>query len=77
MKVKVYAPSFCDLDALDEKGYITLKEGTTVYGLYKKLKVPLPLRPFVYCSVNYEHAKLTKKLKDGDTVSMATLLSGG
>ena len=77
MKVKVYAPSFCDLSAVDEEGYMFLKEGSTVNALYKKLKVPLALRPFMICSVNYEPAKWTQKLKDGDTVSMLTPVSGG
>jgi molybdopterin converting factor small subunit len=77
LKVKVYAPSFCDLSAVDEEGYMSLKEGSTVNALYKKLKVPLALRPFMICSVNYEPAEWTQKLKDGDTVSMLTPVSGG
>jgi molybdopterin converting factor small subunit len=77
LKVKVFAPAFCDLSAVDEEGYISLKEDATVNALYKKLKVPLALRPFVICTVNYEPAKLTRKLKDGDIVSMLAPISGG
>ena len=77
MKVRVFAPSFLDLSALDDDGYLTLGEGATVNTLYKKMRIPLPLRPLVFCAINYKQAKLTHKLKDGDTVSVLAVISGG
>ena len=77
MKIKVFAPPFLNLSAVDEEGYITLKQGATVNGLYKILKIPLPLRPFMISSVNHKPSKLNQKLNDGDTVSFLTFLSGG
>ena len=77
MRIKIYATQLCDPSGIDEQGYVTLNEGSTVYGLYKKLKVPFALRPFLFCYVNYERAKLTQKLNDGDVVSMVAILSGG
>jgi molybdopterin converting factor small subunit len=77
MRIKVFAPSFLNLSALDAEGYITLNEGATVGTLYKKLKVPLALRPFMISSVNYKSAKMNQELRDGDTVSFLTPLSGG
>ena len=77
MKVKVYAPSFCNLSALDDDGYLLLQEGSTLNRVYKELTIPLPLRPFVTCYVNYKPAKLTQKLTDGDIISFLAPLSGG
>lgn len=77
MKVRVFAPSFIDLSALDDDGYLTLGEGATVNTLYKKIKIPLPLRPVVFCAINYKQARLTHKLKDGDIVTILSAISGG
>lgn len=77
MKIKVYAPSYCNLSAIDDDGYLSLKEGATLNSLYKALKIPLVFRPFISGSVNYKPAKLNRKLKEGDTVSLITFMSGG
>jgi molybdopterin converting factor small subunit len=54
-----------------------MSENDSIGVLYQQLKVPLPLRPFVTCSVNYEQAKLNTKLKDGDVVTFLFPISGG
>ncbi len=77
MKIKVYAPPFFNLSAIDEDGFIEVEEGSTLNTLYKKLRIPLPIRPLIIGSVNYERVKLTYKLKDGDVVSILSMLSGG
>jgi molybdopterin converting factor small subunit len=77
MKVKVYISPFFNVSAMDEDGYINIKEDASVNTLYKVLKIPLPLRPFVKCYVNHKPARLRQKLKDNDTVSMIGIIAGG
>jgi len=77
MKIRVFAPSYLNLSAIDDQGYVSMETGSTVNGLFKKLGVPLLMRPFIIYSVNYKAAKLSQKLQDGDTVSMMTPVSGG
>ena len=77
MKVKVYAPVFLNLKSIDSDGYVTLDEGATVNTLYKKLRIPLIIRPLMFCSVNYKQVKLKTKLKEGDIVSFLSFVSGG
>jgi molybdopterin converting factor small subunit len=77
MKVMVYAPSFCNLSAVDDDGYLSLEEGSTLNILYKKLKIPLLARPFATCYVNYKPANQNQELKEGDIVSFLTVLAGG
>jgi hypothetical protein len=55
IKIRVYAPGFINHDAIDPDGFINLEEGDSLGVLYRKLKVPLPLRPILVCSVNYEY----------------------
>ena len=77
LKVRVYAAPFLDLSALDDDGCVTLALGSTVDALYKKLKIPLPLRPLIICQVNQKKAKRTDELIDGDTVSLFGIIAGG
>ena len=77
MKIKVYAPSFCDLSVLDESNTLDLPGDSTVGDVYKKLKVPILYRPIVVCAVNYEIVKSSKKLKDGDVISFIMPTAGG
>jgi len=77
MKVKVYIAPFFNISAMDEDGFIDIKKGASVNALYKVLKIPLPLRPFVKCYVNHKPARLRQKLKDNDTVSMIGTIAGG
>ncbi len=77
IKVKVYAPSFIHNEIPDEDGWVVLQEGASIYDLYKKLKIPLPLRLNFLFSVNYEQAHWDTKLKDGDVISFLFPVSGG
>ena len=77
MKIKVYAPSFCDASALDETGILDMPDDSTVRDVYKKLKVPVLYRPIVVCAVNHEVAKSSQKLNDGDMVSFLIPTTGG
>ena len=77
MKIKVYAPSFCDQRALDESSGMELPDDSTVGDVYKRLKIPILYRPIVVCAVNHEVAKSSKKLKDGDVISFFMPTVGG
>ena len=77
VKVKVYAGPFFNLSAMDEDGYISLKAGSTINDLYKKLKVQFPIRPLMKSFVNYKPVKRKSELKEGDIVSLLTIVSGG
>jgi molybdopterin converting factor small subunit len=77
IRVKVYAPAFVDHNRIDEDNYILLKDGASVHSLFNSLKVPLLYRPFMVCSVNYDQAGPSTRLKDGDTVSFIVPITGG
>ena len=77
MKVKVTAPAFCSFKHIDPNGYMTLPDGATLNDVHKKLQVPLVMRKLIFSLVNYEHAKLKTKLKEGDVISFVTLIKGG
>ena len=77
IKILVYAPGFVDHSHINPDGGVLLDQGATLNDLYKLIKLPLPLRLSVFCSVNYEKARWSTPLKDGDTVSFLVPFSGG
>ena len=77
IRVKVYAPGFVNHDLINLDGFVEVKEGDSVNDLYKKLKLPIPLRLVMACSVNYEKVKSSRKLIDGDVVTFLFPISGG
>ncbi|MEG0980109.1 MAG: MoaD/ThiS family protein [Oscillospiraceae bacterium] len=77
MKIELYAPSMCDLSRLDDKGYLDLPEGTTYGEALKIIKLPFVWRKIFPCLLNYEKASLKTVLKDGDTISIFTPITGG
>jgi molybdopterin converting factor small subunit len=77
IKVKVYAPGFIKHDSFDQNGFVELNENDSIHALYRKLKVPLPIRPILTAYLNYEPAILRTRLKEGDVVSLLFPVSGG
>ena len=77
MKVKVYPGPFCKTEAIDEDGFMEVEEGATVGDVIKILKCPLPIKVLGLYMVNYKKVKLSTKLKDGDIISIITLIAGG
>ena len=77
MRVKVFIPAFIDHEQLEPDGMVTLKAGAKMADLYRKLKVPLPLRLSFLYVVNYEQVKWNTVLKDGDTVTFLFPVHGG
>lgn len=77
MKVKISVSSIADHSVLDDDECLQLDEGATIWSVYSKLKIPLHLRTFYKCYLNYEPARMRDKLKDGDEVLFMTLAAGG
>ena len=77
MKVKVFPPRGCDRSALDEKSWANLPEGSTVGDVLKLIKCSPFKAKLLLVSVNGEHSKLDRVLKEGDVVGFFTLVSGG
>jgi molybdopterin converting factor small subunit len=77
IKVRVYAPGFISHEAIDQDGYVQLAEGSSVRHLYRKMQVSLIARLLVTSFVNYEPAKMNRKLEENDIVSLMFPVSGG
>ena len=77
MRVKVYIPAFIDHEQLDADNMVTLDEGALMADLYRKLKVPLPLRLSFLYVVNYEQVRWNTPLNDGDIVTFLFPIHGG
>lgn|GEM_PF-344687 len=77
MRIKVYAPSFADFAGLDDDGFMELPDGAVLRDVYRKLRIAVPLRPFVLAAVNYEWTKKNFELHDGDVVSFLAIGHGG
>jgi len=77
MQIKVYLPPYIQSDKQEEDGYVTLEEGANLKDLFNTLRIPFPYGTVHLCTVNYEKASLGRKLKDGDTVSFFSFISGG
>ena len=77
LRVKVYIPAFIDHEQLDADNMVTLKAGARMADLYRKLRVPLPLRLSFLYVVNYEQVRWNFTLQDGDTVTFLFPIHGG
>ncbi len=62
---------------MDENSYMDVEDGITLKQLYRILKVPWLYRPILYCTINYEPARMKTRLMDGDVVSFLAPISGG
>ena len=77
MKVKISVSGAASRAELDDDGMMLLDDGATVRTVYRKLKIPLYLRPLMKSWVNYETARMGDRLKDGDEVMFLILAAGG
>lgn len=77
MKVRVFAPSYCSFEFVDDDNYMELKEGATLQDVLRNLKIPVHLRPITICMVNYQKVRKNTTLKEGDVVSFLAPLAGG
>jgi molybdopterin converting factor small subunit len=77
IRVKVYAPSWCDIEVLDERGWIDLPEGSTLADVLKQIKMPKFAAKVLLAAVNSEKKPLDTVLEDGDMVSFFAMMAGG
>ena len=77
MKIRVTAAPFCDHSLIDESGCMQIKDGASLNELYRLLKIGFVLRPLLLTTVNYDRARPSKRLSEGDEVSIFWPLSGG
>lgn len=77
MKIRVYAPGFCDDQLMDDKGMMEVKEKITVREVLVLLRTPVLLRTIVMVAVNYQRVKKNHVLSDGDVLSIMGPVSGG
>lgn len=77
MRIRVYAPPVGDYTRIDEDGFVSLPEGATLDELFRVLRIPLRRGAVLFSMVNHEKSKLSRVLRDGDTVSFLGLVSGG
>jgi molybdopterin converting factor small subunit len=75
--VKVYAPSWCNIKALDERGWITMPDGSTLHDVLVKIRMPALIARILFAAVNSEKKPLDTILKDGDMVSFFSMMPGG
>lgn len=77
IRVKVYAPSWCNMAALDERGWMELPDGSTLADAIRVIHMPGAVARLLRASVNSEAVPLNTALKDGDVVGFFALMSGG
>lgn len=77
IRVKVMAPLGISRDVLDERGWIELKEGTTLKELQKKLGLSGVMSKIFKPYLNGERQPASTVLKDRDVVSYFSMIRGG
>jgi molybdopterin converting factor small subunit len=70
-------PAFIDHSEIDADSYVSIDDNATMTDLYRRLKLPLPLRLACLYWVNYEPAKWNTRLQDGDTITFLFPVTGG
>lgn len=73
----MFPPRGCDRSALDERSWADLPEGSTVADVLKMIKCSPVKAKLLLVSVNGEHSKLSRELKEGDVVGFFSPVSGG
>jgi molybdopterin converting factor small subunit len=77
MKIKISVSGIADYSVLDDDENLELHETATIWTVYSRLKIPIHLRPFYKCYLNYKPARMRDKLKEGDEIFFMTLAAGG
>jgi len=77
IRVKVYAPSWCNIAALDERGWIDMPEGSTLADVLNQIKMPKFAAKILLAAVNSEKKPMDTVLEDGDMVSFFAMMAGG
>lgn len=76
MKVKVFGPLGLGRN-LDEKGWLTVEEGTTFGQAIHKLGIPVSIARVTRAMLNGEVRSMKTVLKEGDVISFFSIIQGG
>lgn len=77
MRVKIIPPLGSDRSALDERSWVTMDEGSTVYDALRLIRCNPVKAKLLLVSVNGERMSLRTELHDGDVVGFFSPISGG
>lgn len=77
IRVKIYAPPWCDDSRLDDKSWVELSEGSTLADAVRLIRMPTLLAKVFHASINGEAKPLNTVLRDGDVIGFFSLITGG
>lgn len=77
IRVKVYAPPWCRVEKLDERGWLELPDGAQMKDALKAIRLSQPLAALLRASVNGVVSPPSTRLEDGDVIGFFALFSGG
>ncbi len=77
MRVKILPPHGSDRDALDERSWAELPEGSTVRDALRLVRCPPLKAKLLLVSVNGERSPLGRELRDGDVLGFFFPATGG
>lgn len=77
MRVKILPPHGSDRDALDERSWAELPEGSTVRDALRLVRCPPLKAKLLLVSVNGERSPLSRELRDGDVLGFFFPATGG
>ena len=77
MRVKILPPHGSDRDALDERSWAELPEGSTLRDALKLVHCSPLKAKLLLISVNGERSPLDRELQEGDIVGFFVPVSGG
>jgi hypothetical protein len=77
IRIKVYAPPWCRVDKMDERGWLELPDGSKLGDVLKVIHLSQPVAALLRASVNGVVSAPSTRLEDGDVIGFFSLFSGG
>lgn len=77
INIKVFDPFGLCGTKLDEKGWLSVADETTLGEALKSLGLPTVISKIMMVRLNGEKQPYDTQLKDGDTIGYFSLISGG
>ena len=77
IRVKVFPPYGIGSKAMDERGWLELADGTTLADAVHALGMPKIAAKIFMVHLNSEKQPMNTKLKNGDMIGFAALITSG
>lgn len=77
VRIKIYPPPFCSFKHLDERGWLTMKKGSTLKDALKMIKMPRAAAKIMLVKLNGLSERWDTVLEDGDVIGFFSFISGG